>query len=310
MKGIRAFAPASIGNVAAGFDVLGAALAPLDGDPWGDRVELREAAVASFTAEGPYAHRLPADPETNLVLSAKRLFEAQLEAPLPPLAIRLHKGLPVNSGLGSSSTSIVAALVAFNAYAGDPLATSELLALAGALEGANTGAVHLDNVAPCLLGGLRMIAGGAKVRALPWPEHLLFVLASPALELSTAASRAALPGAVPLAEAVAHAQNLASLVHALHTRDLPLLRASLRDPLAEPHRAPLVEGFREAQAAALGVGAWGCSLSGSGPAVFAVAPEDDAERVANAVRSAFETAGPGALCRICRLDIQGARVLG
>lgn len=307
---IRAFSPASIGNVAAGFDTLGAALAPLDGEPWGDVVEVREADRDSFVTEGPFAHRLPADPSQNLVLRAKARFAAELEAPLPPLAIRLEKGLPVNSGLGSSSASIVAALVALNAWCGEPLGILELLVLAGELEGANAGAAHLDNVAPGLLGGLRMITSGGKVRALPWPEELVFVMIHPALELSTAVSRAALPAQVPLSLAVAHAQNLATLVHALHAHDFGLLRASLHDGLVEPHRAPLVKGFREAQATALAAGAWGCSLSGSGPSVFAVAEEAQAEGVAQAMVQAFQNAGVPAEARLCRLDIEGARVLG
>ncbi len=304
MSGIRAFAPASIGNVAAGFDVLGAALAPVDCILWGDTVEVRESPEDRFEVLGPYAGRLPADPAQNLVLRARALFAAQLESPLPPMAVTLFKGLPVNSGLGSSATSIVAALVAFNAACGEPLDAQELLLMAGELEG------HLDNVAPCLLGGLRMVTVGAKVRSLPWPEELLFVLVHPQLELSTARSRAALPKEVPLSLAVAHAQNQTTFVHALHTRDLGLLRASLRDPLAEPFRAPLVEGFLAAQGAALEAGAWGCSLSGSGPSVFAVAEEDRAEVVAAALRGAFAAVGVPAEARICRLDIQGARVVG
>lgn len=307
---IRAFSPASIGNVAAGFDTLGAALAPLDGLPWGDVVEVRSADQDCFEAVGPFAHRLPQNPAENLVLKAKARFQAELESPLPPLAIRLEKGLPINSGLGSSSTSIVAALVAFNAWCGEPLGILELLGLAGELEGANAGGVHLDNVAPCLLGGLRMVTANGKVRALPWPEELVFVLVHPDLELSTAESRAALPSQVPLAQAVAHAQNLATLVHALHTRDSALIRSSLRDDLVEPFRAPLVKGFREAQAAALAAGAWGCSLSGSGPSVFAAVEEPSAVAVGAAMVAAFGAKGTSAQSRICRLDLEGARVVG
>lgn len=307
---IRAYSPASIGNLAAGFDALGASVAPLDGAPWGDVVEVCESDSFSFEMVGEYAHRLPSDPGQNLVVKAIRRFEQELESPLPPLAVRLEKGLPVNSGLGSSSTSIVAALRAINGFCGDPLDTHELLALAGELEGANAGGVHLDNVAPCLLGGVRLVTAGGKVRALPWPEDLVFVLVHPDLELSTADSRAALPREVPLALAVAHAQNLASLVHALHTRDLPLLRLTLKDLLAEPFRAPLVKGFAAAQAAALAAGAVGCSLSGSGPSVFAVAEEDQAAAVSEALVGAFAQAGVPARARLCRLDLQGARLLG
>ena len=309
MKRIQAYAPASIGNVAAGFDVMGAALAPLDGTLFGDRVTLSEAGSASFEASGPFAHRLPADPSQNLVLKAKGLFE-EAYGTLPPFAIHLDKALPVNSGLGSSAASIVAALVAFNAWVGEPYGPGELLALAGRAEATVSGSVHYDNAAPSLLGGLRLVVPGGKARALPFPADLAFVVLRPELEVATKDARAALPAAVPLADAVAFGANLAAFVQALHAQDSALLAASFRDVLAEPHRARLVKGFREVQAAALEAGALGCSLSGSGPAVFAVAEEgEEARAVADAMVAAFRAAGVRAEALLCGLDAQGARIL-
>jgi homoserine kinase len=306
---IRAYAPASIGNVAAGFDVLGAALAPVDGTLWGDCVEIAPAEADSFTSGGPCAERLPADPADNLVLRAKALFEEALGARLPPLRIRLDKRLPLRSGLGSSSASIVAALVACNASCGSRLPRPELLKVAGRAEGLAAGAAHLDNVAPCLLGGLRLVTADGHAEALPFPDDLRFVVVHPDLELATAVARAALPPQVPLPLAVGHAQNLAALVHALHAGDRRLLAASLRDLLAEPHRAGLVSGFRDVQRAALDAGALGCSLSGAGPSVFAVAESTGAAALAEAMTAAFARNGIASEARICRLDVNGARVL-
>ncbi|MFN8011501.1 MAG: homoserine kinase [Holophagaceae bacterium] len=309
MKRIQAYAPASIGNVAAGFDVMGAALAPLDGSPLGDRVTLTEASTPAFEASGAFAHRLPADPAQNLVLKAKALFEEAYGA-LPPFAIHLDKALPVNSGLGSSAASIVAALVAFNAWVGEPYGPGDLLALAGRAEATVSGSVHFDNVAPSLLGGLRLVVPGGKARALPFPADLAFVVLRPDLEVATKDARAALPTDVPLADAVAFGANLAAFVQALHAQDSALLAASFKDVLAEPHRAGLVKGFREVQAAALEAGALGCSLSGSGPAVFAVAEEgEEARAVADAMVAAFHVAGVRAEALLCGLDAQGARIL-
>lgn len=309
MKRLQAYAPASIGNVAAGFDVMGAALAPLDGSLLGDRVTLSGAGAPAFEVAGPFAHRLPPDPQQNLVLKAKALFEESYGA-LPPMAIRLEKALPVNSGLGSSAASIVAALVAFNAWVGEPYGPGELLALAGRAEASVSGSVHYDNVAPSLLGGLRLVVPGGKARALPFPADLAFVVLRPDLEVATRDARSALPASVPLADAVAFGGNLAAFVQALHAQDSALLAASFRDVLAEPHRARLVKGFREVQAAALGAGALGCSLSGSGPAVFAVAEEGaEARAVAEAMVTAFQAAGVRAEALLCGLDAQGARVL-
>ncbi len=306
---VAVFAPASIGNLAAGFDVLGAAVAPVDGEPWGDVVEARLAAADSLAVIGPYADRLPADPRENLVWRAREAAARQLGAALPPLALVLHKGLPVASGLGSSAASAVAAVVAIDELLGARLGPERRLAAAAEAEGFASGASHLDNVAPILAGGVCLVAPGERVRELPWPDALRFVVVSPELELPTRAARAVLPREVPLPLAVAHAQNLAALVHALHADDRDLLAATLRDLLAEPYRAPLVPGFAAVQAAALAAGALGCSLSGAGPAVFAVAAAADAERVAAAAVAAWRAAGVASRARVCALDRRGARRL-
>ena len=326
MRSCRAYGPACIGNLAAGFDVLGAAIEPESGELWGDLVEVvelsgpegpgepamaaaRAASGVTLTCDGPFAHLLPADPAENLAVLACAAFARRLGRPLPRLELRLHKGLPVGSGLGSSSATVVAVMRALDALLGRPLDDAGLLAAAGEAEAQAAGAPHLDNVAAALLGGLRLVDPGGQARLLPFPEDLRFVVAVPALTLTTRAARAALPAAVPLGLAVAHAQNLAALVHALHAGDRELLRACLRDLLAEPHRAGLVPGFRAVQAAALAAGAWGCSLSGAGPAVFAVAAAGDAPAVGEAMRRAWAGAGVAAEARVCVLDRRGARLV-
>jgi homoserine kinase len=309
VKRVLAFAPAGIGNFAAGFDVLGAAIVPLDGPPLGDQVEIRLARADSFACLGPFAHQLPALPGDNLALKACAEFQRAWGRALPPLAIRLFKNLPVGSGLGSSSATVVATLAALDALLEAGLGEAALLRAGGATEAQGCGTYHLDNVAPALLGGLRLVDPAGVPRPLPFPEDLLFAVASPGLQLNTRDARQALPAQVPQALAVAHAQNLASLVLALFTGDAGLLRTCLRDPLAEPHRAPLVPGFRAVQAAALAQGALGCTLSGAGPAIFAVAGRDRAETVAEAMARAWMAAGVRCQVRLCRLEGQGARIL-
>ena len=337
MKRVRAYGPACIGNLAAGFDVLGAAVAPVGGEPWGDVVEIgeigemgeiceigelppraaagggRPALDVTLVCDGPFAHQLPADPAENVAVKAcaavARIVRGRQPLPLPRLALRLTKGLPVGSGLGSSSATVVATVRALDALLGRPLDEAGLLEAAGEAEAHASGALHLDNVAAALLGGVRLVDPGGRARPLPFPSDLRFVLAVPALTLTTRAARAALPATVPLGLAVAHAQNLAALVHALHAADRELLRACLRDLLAEPHRAALVPGFREVQAAGLAAGAWGCSLSGAGPAVFAVAEAGAAAAVGEALRGAWAGAGIACEIRVCVLDRRGARVL-
>jgi homoserine kinase len=305
---VRAFAPASIGNVAAGFDVLGAALAPVDGSLLGDVVEVTRSKTDRFLTIGAFAHRLPLHSEDNLVWKARRIVEEQLGDALGPLEVTLHKNLPVSSGLGSSSSSAVAAVKAFNAFAGSLLDTSAELLCAARVEGHAAGAAHLDNVAPCLLGGLRLCVDQRTV-ALPWPDDLRFVVASPALELETKVSRGVLPRELPMQTSVAFAANLAALVHALHIDDRSMLAASLRDLVAEPHRARLIPGFHETQARAREAGALGCSLSGAGPALFAVAAVDDVAKVSQSLSAGFAAVNVASTVRVCRLDLRGARLL-
>ncbi len=314
---IRALAPASIGNFAAGFDLMGAALAPLDGSLWGDVVSATAARETSLEVTGPYAHLMPLIPSQNLVLKTFDFMREALKAkglPCPEVAFTLQKNLPRSSGIGSSASSIVATLVACQVLLGEPFTRSELLGLAGRAESLVSGSVHLDNVAPALHGGLLLLvpgeAGSSKPRALPWPAELVIVVVHPQMELATELARKVMPDLLPLSEALYFAQNLAAFVHALHTKDQEIFVRCLRDVLAEPRRADLVPGFRAVQSAALEAGALGCTLSGSGPSVFAVAESaEHGEEVAAAIQAAFTTAGYESEARLCGVDPQGARVL-
>jgi homoserine kinase len=314
---VRAYAPASIGNFAAGFDLMGAALAPLDGSLWGDVVSAEPAETASLTVSGPYSGYLPADPGQNLVLRTFTLVREAMRSKGidgPDLALHLEKNLPRCSGLGSSASSVAATLAACQGIFGEPFSRSEVYALAGQAEALVSGSPHLDNVVPSLAGGLQILVPGPdgelEARPLPWPADLVLVVISPDFELSTQDSRGVLPRQLPMQDALAFAGNLAGFVHALATADRDLLRRCLRDVLAEPYRAPLVPGFRAAQAAARDVGALGCAISGAGPALFAVAesPEHGRE-VATALQGALREAGLDSVARLCGLDLQGARVL-
>jgi homoserine kinase len=307
MSPVALFAPASIGNFAAGFDVLGMAIRSLEGDDLGDVVEAEAAASDELRLVGAFAHRLACSPEENLVSRARRAFAERLGEPLPPVRLTLHKQLPIASGLGSSAASAVAAAVALNHFLGQPLDDDALLAVSGEAEGATAGFPHLDNVAPSLLGGLRLICTDGRARRLPFPAALRLVLFLPELALPTREARAALPREVPLATAVQHAGNLASLLDALHRGDLGLLAAALHDPLAEPFRERLVPGLAQVRDATRSAGALGCALSGAGPAVFAAAEPAHAEAVAEAGRRAWQDAGVRCQARLCALDPEGAR---
>ena len=155
------YAPASIGNVSVGFDVLGAAVSPIDGSLLGDRVEVAAGKAAfSLQCVGAFVDKLPQQAEQNIVYRCWQVFARELDRKgitLLPVAITLEKNMPIGSGLGSSACSIVAALDALNQYHQQPLTSNELLALMGEMEGEVSGSIHYDNVAPCFLGGLQFM---------------------------------------------------------------------------------------------------------------------------------------------------------
>ena len=221
---VVAYAPASIGNVSVGFDVLGAALAPIDGSLLGDRVEVHASAQA-FTLEcrGRFAHKLPADPQKNIVYACYLGYAEALQKKgltIKPLSMVLEKNLPIGSGLGSSACSVVAALMAMNEFCQRPLDNTALLALMGEMEGRISGSVHYDNVAPCFLGGMQLMIeeNGIISQQVPGFDEWLWVLAYPGIKVSTAEARAILPAQYRKEDIIRHGRYLGGFIHACHTQ--------------------------------------------------------------------------------------------
>jgi homoserine kinase len=290
LASVKVFAPATVANVASGFDVLGFAL-----ERPGDTVRLTRRADRriELTAVEGDGGRLPMDPARNTAgVAVTRFLEAR---GLPfGVDIVLHKGMPLASGLGSSAASAVAGVVAANLLAGEPCSLRELLPFTLQAEKVACGAAHADNVAPALLGGFVLIRSyePLDIVRLPVPEGLAAAAAHPHTEIRTEDARRILKKEVRLADAVRQWGNLAALVAALYERDLELLGRSLLDVVAEPRRAMLIPGFAEVKAAAMDNGALGCSISGSGPTMFALcATQDGAWRAGRAMQETFRRVG-------------------
>ena len=286
MPSVTAFAPATVSNVACGFDVLGFAL----GSP-GDEVTARfidgppTVRIDEITGDNG---RLPRDAAKNTAgIAAWALLTALGDR--RGIALSIRKGLPLSSGLGGSAASAVAAVVAVDALLDAHTSLDLLLTCAFEGEQVGAGSAHGDNIAPCLHGGFVLVrhANPPDIVRLPVPEGLVAVVVHPELEIETAHARAILGDTVRLADAIQQWANLGAFVDALHRADFALLARSLEDRIAEPRRAPLVPGFGAIKDAALSAGALGCSLSGSGPSMFALCRGDDqARRVAAAMTDA------------------------
>jgi len=307
-KRTSAFAPASVGNVGVGFDTLGHAL-----NCAGDTVTIRAGDAGAGVTLGHVTgilQELPADPSSNTAL-------------LPLIAIRdersiddgiivdIDKGIPLGSGMGGSAASAVAAVVAADTYWDLELSKDELLAYSLMGEAVASGSPHADNAAPSLYGGLVLCEGTADpiVTSLTAPPTLCCVLVHPAVTIETREGRGLLRKDVPLEVHVRQSQYLAGFVAGCLRNDLDQITRCLRDIVIEPQRSKLIPGFENAQRAALEAGALGCSISGSGPSVFAWCTKKRAETVRGALVEAFEAAGLQCDGWISLIDAPGARVM-
>jgi homoserine kinase len=308
MDGVTAFAPATVSNVACGFDVLGFAL-----DSPGDEVTARMAS-SGVTIDDIVGDsgRLPRDAAKNTAGVAAQALLARAKDPRG-VGLTIRKGLPLASGLGGSAASAVAAVVAVDALLG--LKTPLDVLLSCALEGERLGAgsAHADNIAPSLYGGFVLVrrADPPDVIRLPVPSGLTAVVVHPDLEIETAKARALLGTTVPLADAIREWANLGAFVDALHRSDFAQMSRSLEDTIAEPRRAPLVPGLASIKQAAVEAGALGCSLSGSGPSLFALCRDRrSADRVASAMAAAVTRAiGGEPQTYVSAIAPHGARVV-
>ncbi len=296
-ESVTAFAPASIGNVGVGFDMLGLALADV-----GDRVVARRADTPGVTVaevrglDGEIHPYLSTEADENTAsIAARALLDAQ-GAPFG-VELEVHKGVPLQSGMGSSAASAVAATVAVNALLDEPLDTEALLSFALEGEKFASGGLHADNVAPSLLGGLILcpqVLLPNTIR-LPVPAGVSAVLLHPDLQVNTAQARRGLSRSIATRQWIDQQGLLAGFIVACETSDVGLLKRTLRDVVIEPQRAAAVPCFEQVAEAARRSGALGCSLSGSGPSIFALCRDGDAPNIAMVMEQACR--GQGISCQ-------------
>lgn len=309
---VTAFAPASIGNVGVGFDMLGLALADV-----GDRVLARKTTADRVSVlevrgiDGELHPYLSTNAEENTAsIAAQALLDACGER--GSMELKVHKGVPLQSGMGSSAASAVAAVVACNALLESPLDAEALLPFALEGEKYASGGLHADNVAPCLLGGLVLCPQVLlpEVVRMPIPRGVSAVLLHPELQVNTAQARKALKKGVSMQQWLEQQGLLAGFVAACASNNIELIGKTLRDVVIEPQRAANVACFDAVVAAANRSGALGCSLSGSGPSIFALCKDGDARNMASSMEHACRQQGIACQSWVSSMDAPGAQVVG
>jgi len=288
---IHVFAPASVANVGCGFDTLGFAI-----HRPGDDVIVRlsdKPGLRIVKIEGDEG-KLPRIPEENTAGVAACELMKHIGADRG-VEMEIYKGIPIGSGLGSSACSAVAGALAINELFGNPLTKHDLLPFALAGEAiASGGAIHADNVGPCLLGGMVLVRSNEDLDTvnIPVPENLHVAVVLPELAILTAEARSILRTEIPMREAITQWGNVGGLVAGFMQQDYALIGRSLQDVIVEPYRAKLIPHFYEVKRIAQESGALGCSISGAGPAVFALCKGDQtAFSVAIAMQKTFMEAG-------------------
>ena len=308
---VTAFAPASIGNVAVGFDMLGLALEGV-----GDRVQARRCdgegiRIAEVRGlDGQLHPYLSTDAGSNTAsIAAQALWDAQ--GGKGGVELKVHKGVPLQSGMGSSAASAVAAAVAVNALLDAPLETEKLLAYALIGEQFASGGLHADNVAPSLLGGLVLCPQVLlpEIVRVPVPKGVSAVLLHPDLQVNTAHARRGLKKSCSMQDWIAQQGFLAGFIVACAQNDHELISRTLRDIVIEPQRKDNVPCFDAVKAAAGKAGAFGCSLSGSGPSIFALCAESQARNLASAMEQACRAQGIACESWISPMTAPGARIV-
>ncbi len=314
MNAATAFAPATVANVAVGFDILGFAIEGVGDVVTVSKIE-QPAVLISEIVDNTGSVReieLPSDPKQNAATASLAKLLADLKLKFG-FEVRLRKGIAIGSGMGGSAASAVGAIVAANALLPNRLSKAQLLKYALVGEEAASGSAHSDNIAPCLFGGLTLVIGNDPVRvvSIPVPKEILTVLVHPRHRVETRRARDILKTEVTLADHVRQSAHLGGFIAGCYSNDLHLIKESLRDVLIEPQRAVLVPALTEVKEAAMRNGALGASISGSGPSIFAWATSPEtASKVRDAMLQAYRTKGVTEVDSwISPVSTEGARII-
>ena len=300
-KKVTVRVPATAANCGPGFDTLGLACNLYNYFTY----ELIDQGL-SLKIEGEGTEKLKAGKNNLAFLSFYKVWD-MIVGSKTGLSVIMSNNIPLSRGLGSSSTAIVAGLVAANHLTGNTLSKNEIVQLATEIEG------HPDNVAPAILGGMTIsyVDNGraSSLKFLPLKPFKL-VAVVPDMPLATSLARRAIPKTVPHQDAVFNTSRAALLVGAMLTGDYQHLAAGLDDRLHQPYRAHLIPGMEDAFKAAVNNGAFNAIISGAGSTLMAYVPINvSCEAVGEAMCKALSEHDLHSVFHALGIDTEGAVVL-
>lgn len=309
MESIKVFAPATVANVACGFDVLGFALEGL-----GDELIIQKTKKKGLVITKIHGsdHLSKATDENVVTVAAQALIDSLTDKPEYGFEFELTKKVQPGSGLGSSASSSAAAVFGVNELLGAPYSRTELVQFAMEGERLASGIPHADNVGPSILGGFILIRSydPLDVVQLDYPRDLYAAIVHPQIEIKTADAKKILRAQIELKDAITQWGNIAGLVSGLAKSDFALIGRSLQDVVAEPTRGILIPSFAEAKQISAKNGALGCSISGSGPSIFALCQgKEVAEKVAKSFKELYEEIGLESYVHISPINTKGIEIL-
>lgn len=303
---IKIFSPATVANVACGFDVLGFCL-----DNKGDEMVIRKVSEKGIKITHIEGYDLPFEADKNVAgVSALAMYEHA--NPDCGFEIEIYKNIKPGSGIGSSAASAVGSVFGMNELLGKPYNKTQLTYFAMKGEALASKSEHADNLAPAIFGGFTLVKSTLPLDILqiPTPSELYATLIHPQIEIKTSDAREILPKQISLKDATAQWANVGSLIHALHTSDYKLIHRSLQDIIVEPHRKQLIPYFDDVKFAALEAGALGCAISGSGPSIFALSQsKETALKVENAMQIVYSKTSIEFNTFVSDINIQGIKIL-
>ncbi len=303
---VRVFSPATVSNVGPGFDVLGFAI-----DQPGDELIVRKNKTGKFKIVNETDINLPLEPEKNVASVAVKAMLRELGSEQGFDIIFTRKIYP-GSGIGSSAASSVGAVFGVNELLGTPFQRKDMVKFAMEGEVIACGSAHADNTAPAMMGGFILVQSYSPLTIcpIPSPANMFCTVIHPEIEVKTSDARKILKKTVSLRAAITQWGNLAGLVAGLMQNDFQLISSSLKDVIVEPVRSILIPKFNDVQKAAMEAGALGCSISGSGPSIFALSNKKEiAENIAVIMQSTFQSINIGSKVFVSQVNPVGVKVI-